>query len=202
MCLCICVCMFIRYHLKDALLTARRLQRPLQPYIFWNLRMKKNHQRTQIQRQRHIQNAWNAQHLKSWWLTHSKFDDRYPTPVILFTPVTVVSNQGDPGDPGCNPVPVIHSVLQGRVSGFFVRVSKNPLPPKMYLRLIYLKFLLVLKRHSWEGQSQTNKSESISEHCLQNRARTQSSLWSMVHTFYTFVNSELWKERVSFGLKR
>ena len=152
MCLCICVCMFIRYHLKDALLTARRLQRPLQPYIFWNLRMKKNHQRTQIQRQRHIQNAWNAQHLKSWWLTHSKFDDRYPTPVILFTPVTVVSNQGDPGDPGCNPVPVIHSVLQGRVSGFFVRVSKNPLPPKMYLRLIYLKFLLVLKRHPGKGK--------------------------------------------------
>ena len=29
--------------------------------------------------------------LKSWWLTHSKYDDRYLTLVILFTPVTLVS---------------------------------------------------------------------------------------------------------------
>ena len=29
--------------------------------------------------------------LKSWWLTHSKYDDRYLTMVILFTPVTLVT---------------------------------------------------------------------------------------------------------------
>ena len=29
--------------------------------------------------------------LKSWWLTHSKYDDRYLTLVILFTPVTLVT---------------------------------------------------------------------------------------------------------------
>ena len=29
--------------------------------------------------------------LKSWWLIHSKYDDRYPTLVILFTPVTLVT---------------------------------------------------------------------------------------------------------------
>ena len=29
--------------------------------------------------------------LKSWWLTHSKYDDRYLTLVILFTPVTLIT---------------------------------------------------------------------------------------------------------------
>ena len=29
--------------------------------------------------------------LKSWWLTHSKYDDRYLTLVILFTPVTLMT---------------------------------------------------------------------------------------------------------------
>ena len=29
--------------------------------------------------------------LKSWWLTHSKYDDRYLTLVILFMPVTLVT---------------------------------------------------------------------------------------------------------------
>ena len=29
--------------------------------------------------------------LKSWWLTHSKYDDRYLTLVILFTPATLVT---------------------------------------------------------------------------------------------------------------
>ena len=29
--------------------------------------------------------------LKSWWLTHSKYDDRYLTLVILFTPFTLVT---------------------------------------------------------------------------------------------------------------
>ena len=29
--------------------------------------------------------------LKSWWLTHSKYDDRYLIPAILFTPVTLVT---------------------------------------------------------------------------------------------------------------
>ena len=29
--------------------------------------------------------------LKSWWLTHSKYDDRYLTLAILFTPVTLVT---------------------------------------------------------------------------------------------------------------
>ena len=29
--------------------------------------------------------------LKSWWLIHSKYDDRYLTLVILFTPVTLVT---------------------------------------------------------------------------------------------------------------
>ena len=29
--------------------------------------------------------------LKSWWLTHSKYDDRYLTMVIVFKPVTLVT---------------------------------------------------------------------------------------------------------------
>ena len=33
--------------------------------------------------------------LKSWWLTHSQYDDSYLTLVIMFTPVTLVS--GHPG---------------------------------------------------------------------------------------------------------
>ena len=64
----------------------------------------KNHKRAQIQRQRqwqrqrqrqwHRQSARKTQNvifLKSWWLTHSKYDDRYLTLAILFTPVTLVT---------------------------------------------------------------------------------------------------------------
>ena len=38
-----------------------------------------------------LKNPTYAIFLKSWWLTHSKFDDRYLTLVILFTQVTLVS---------------------------------------------------------------------------------------------------------------
>ena len=54
--LCVYVCMFVRHQLRDTPLTARRLQRPLQPYIFWKLMMKKSPENT-IQRQRHRQGA-------------------------------------------------------------------------------------------------------------------------------------------------
>ena len=38
-----------------------------------------------------LKNPTYAIFMKSWWLTHSKFDDRYLTLVILFTQVTLVS---------------------------------------------------------------------------------------------------------------
>ena len=38
-----------------------------------------------------LKNPIYAIFLKSWWLTHSKYDDRYLTLVILFTPVTLVT---------------------------------------------------------------------------------------------------------------
>ena len=69
--------------------------------LWWELF--KNHKRTQIQihrqwhwqRQRHRQSAWKnptyAIFLKSWWLTHSKYDDRYIILVILVMPVTLVT---------------------------------------------------------------------------------------------------------------
>ena len=38
-----------------------------------------------------LKNPTYAIFLKSWWLTHSKFDDRYLTLVILFTLVILVS---------------------------------------------------------------------------------------------------------------
>ena len=38
-----------------------------------------------------LKNPTYAIFLKSWWLTHSKYDDRYLTLVILFTPVTLVT---------------------------------------------------------------------------------------------------------------
>ena len=53
-----------------------------------------------------LKNPTYAIFLKSWWLTQSKYDDRYLTLVILFTLVA-----GHPGYPD----PVIQSVLQGRV---------------------------------------------------------------------------------------
>ena len=37
------------------------------------------------------ENPTYAIFLKSWWLTHSKHDDRYFTLVILFTPVILVT---------------------------------------------------------------------------------------------------------------
>ena len=37
------------------------------------------------------ENSTNAIFLKSWRLTHSKYDDRYLTLAILFTPVTLVT---------------------------------------------------------------------------------------------------------------
>ena len=37
------------------------------------------------------ENPTYAIFLKSWWLTHSKHDDRYLTLAILFTPVTLVT---------------------------------------------------------------------------------------------------------------
>jgi len=48
-----------------------------------------------------LKNPTYAIFLKYWWLTHSKYDDRYLTLVILCMPVTLVL--------------VIQSVLQGRV---------------------------------------------------------------------------------------
>ena len=38
-----------------------------------------------------LKNPTYAIFLKSWWLTHSKYDDRYLTLAILFTPVTLVT---------------------------------------------------------------------------------------------------------------
>ena len=38
-----------------------------------------------------LKNPTYAIFLKSWWLSHSKCDDRYLTLVILFTPVTLVT---------------------------------------------------------------------------------------------------------------
>ena len=38
-----------------------------------------------------LKNPTYAIFLKSWWLTHSKYDDRYLTLVILFTPVTLIT---------------------------------------------------------------------------------------------------------------
>ena len=38
-----------------------------------------------------LKNPSYAIFLKSWWLTHSKYDDVYLTLVILFTPVTLVT---------------------------------------------------------------------------------------------------------------
>ena len=58
--------------------------------------------------------------LKSWWLTHSKYDDRYLTLVILFTPVTLITL-----------VTLFQPYIQFyraeciTVSGFFIKEWKN-----------------------------------------------------------------------------
>ena len=69
--------------------------------------------------------------LKSWWLTHSKYDDRYLTLVILFTPVTLVTLFS---------VPVIHSVLQGRVYHrfgiFFVKLKSAATSTRHWLLMM------------------------------------------------------------------
>ena len=55
-----------------------------------------------ITQMKYLKHPLYAIFLKSWWLTHSKFDGRYITRVILFTSITMVTL-------------VISSALQGRV---------------------------------------------------------------------------------------
>jgi len=50
----------------------------------------KTHTKTKTQK-KCLKHPTYAIFLKSWWLTHSKYDDRYLTLVILFTPVTLVT---------------------------------------------------------------------------------------------------------------
>ena len=75
--------------------------------------------------------------LKSWWLTRSKYDDRYLTLVILFTPVTLVTL-----------VTLFQSYIQFyraeciTVSGFFppfITFSKG-----LYFICLLVSFLLTL----------------------------------------------------------
>ena len=74
-------------------------------YIFWKLMLKaiqkssentntktKTMTKTKTKTQKKcLKHPTYAIFLKSWWLTHSKYDDRYLTLVILFTPVTLIT---------------------------------------------------------------------------------------------------------------
>ena len=78
--------------------------------------------------------------LKSWWLTHSKYDDRYLTLAILFTPVTLVTlfrsyNQFYRAE--CITVSGFFIVLSHRTYYFFpclIKIGKidGPWLPKTY----------------------------------------------------------------------
>ena len=135
----------------------------LKPYIiyceslWWKLF--KNNKRTQIQRQRqwqrqrqrqrHRETAWKTQHMLHFW---NPDDLLIPNMMIDTSPWSSCSCLspwlGCSGHTFSSTGPSVSPFWN-----FFVWVSKSHLPPNMHFRLIYLKFLLVLKRHSWEGQS-------------------------------------------------
>ena len=112
-CMCVCMydihCMYVCPSSLQIMInnTAPSLHRPVWPYIFWKrmtIAIQKSEENTNTKTKamtktttktktptKYLKQPTYAIFWKSWWLTHSKYDDRYLTLVILFPPVTLVT---------------------------------------------------------------------------------------------------------------
>ena len=102
--LCMYVCMCVRYHFVDdhyfcsqTTITIHILKAYDESYskiIRGHRYIYKDNEKTTTTtktKTKCLKNPTCAIFLKSWWLTHSKYDDRYLNLVILFTPVALVT---------------------------------------------------------------------------------------------------------------